>query len=404
MVKSPTMKPDTDENLQALYNLRRSWAFFALLSAAYVAAGWLLLRTAWLPRAGLQWAALAALIALYLLIVLWRNLEQNYRPGEVTLLARFGSGNWMTLLRGLLIAGLAGFLFLPRPPGWLAWIPAILYTLAIAADSLDGYLARRSNYATRLGSILDISFDGLGVLAAAILLIQYGQVPAWYILVALARYLFLFGEWLLPRFGRPVQPLAPSGQRRIFASIQFVFIAVLLYPIFPPQLTKIAASFFAVPFLIGFCIDFLKVSGAWRQEESQRIPSKFIAIIQIVVRLGLALIGVFSLVQSRFIIGVDPLGIALLFLQLLMAIFVLFGIAGRISSGIALGLIGFGQWYFPPTMLQIIQIAGYIAIIYMGSGPYSLWSPEEAWYYPSAKLMRSKSGQELSHETLPQTY
>ncbi len=270
MVKSPTMKPDTEENVQALYNLRRSWAFFALLSAAYVAAGWLLLRTAWLPQAGLQWAVLAALIALYLLIVLWRNLEQNYRPGEVILLARFGSGNWMTLLRGLLIAGLAGFLFLPRPPGWLAWLPAIMYTLAIAADSLDGYLARRSNYATRLGSILDISFDGLGVLAAAILLIQYGQVPTWYILVALARYLFLFGEWLLPRFGRPVQPLAPSGQRRIFASIQFVFIASPLIPAFSAAVKQNSREFLCCPISYWFLHRF---SQSQRRLASRRIAA-----------------------------------------------------------------------------------------------------------------------------------
>lgn len=398
------MNRETNETVQALYSLRRSWAFFALLSAGYLAAGWLLLQAAWLPQAGLHWMTLASIMVIYLLIVLWRNLEQNYRPGEEILLARFGSGNWMTLLRGLLIAGLAGFLFLPRPPGWLAWMPAILYTLAIAADSLDGYLARRSNYATRLGSILDISFDGLGVLAAAILLIQYGLVPAWYILVALARYLFLFGVWLLPRFGRPVQPLEPSGQRRIFASIQFVFIAVLLYPIFPPTLTNIAALFFAVPFLIGFCFDFLKVSGAWRQEESLRIPPKVITTIQIAVRLGLAGIGLFTFTQSLAVMAVNQVGIVLLLLQLLLSMFVLFGIAGRISSGVALGLIGFGQWYFPPTILQIVQIAGYIAIIYMGSGRFSLWSPEEAWYYPSAKLKRSKSGQELSHEKLPQTY
>jgi len=393
------------QSLQAKQSLRRSWALFALLSIAYLAAGWYLLRTVWQADAALNWVILASVTLIYLLIVLWRNLDQNRRPDEEILLPGLGWGNWTTLLRGVLVASLIGFLFLPRPSGWLTWLPAILYSLAIMADSLDGYLARRSNYTTSLGGILDMSFDGLGVLAAAILLVQYGQVPSWYILVGLARYLFLLGEWVLRRLGRSPQPLQHNVQRRIFASIQFVFIAVLLYPVFPPTLTQVAAVFFGLPFLIGFWRDFLLVCGVLRPKSTPAIPARFLAAIQIGIRLALVVLALLVLRQMQPAnLALDREGAALLFLQLFMALAVLLGIAGRISSGIALGLIGLGQWFFPPTILQIFQIAGYAAIIYMGVGPYSHWSPEEAWYYKPTGLTRPGTAQKPKNETLPQAH
>ena len=90
---------------------------------------------------------------------------------------------------------LAGFVFLPQPSGGLAWLPALLYTLAIMADYLDGYFARLTHHATVLGEILDIEFDALGILMATSLAVHYGQLPWWYLPIGLSRYLFLFGIW-----------------------------------------------------------------------------------------------------------------------------------------------------------------------------------------------------------------
>lgn len=398
------MNPEPKVSRSALHKLRRSWVLFTFITMSYLILGGAGLGRGWQAQAGVHWAILAGLAAMILLFVLWRNLDQNYRPGEGVLLGELGWGNWMTLLRGLLIASMAGFLFLPRPPGGLAWLPGILYCSVIAADSLDGYLARRSNYATKLGSILDISFDGLGVLAGAGLLIQYGQVPVGYILVALARYLFLGGGWILGRSGRSLRPLQPSAQRRIFASIQFVFIAAVLFPLFPTPLTRVAAVFFAVPFLAGFGIDFLQVSGVWDGRDHPLLPAQAVGVIQTIIRLGVVSLALFALGQTRRAdLPVEGPGELLLALGLLMAFLVLVGAAGRISSGIALVLIGLGQWYFPPSMVQILQIAGYIAIIYMGSGPYSLWSPEESWYYTAGELKARRASRNLKHETLLQT-
>ena len=176
-----------------LNGLRLRWGIFVALSAGFAILGYLVLRLAWTPENALRWLILASSVLVYQSAVLGRNLDKNHRAGEAALLPGLGPGNLMTLLRGFLVAGLVGFLFSPRPQGWLIWAPGILYSLADFADFLDGFLARRTNQATRLGEVLDISFDGLGVLAAALLAVQYGQVPIWYLSVAVARYVYLAG-------------------------------------------------------------------------------------------------------------------------------------------------------------------------------------------------------------------
>ena len=194
-----------------LNTLRRGWWVYTVLSGLFLASGYVILQIMWAPAYALRWLVQAGLALVYLLVVLGRNLHANHRPGERELLPRLGWGNHVSLMRGVLLAGLLGFLFSPPPEGALAWLPGILYTLAILADFLDGYLARITNHATRLGEILDMSFDGVGVLGAVVLLAGYGKIPAWYLSIGLARYAFLAGEWMLRRMGRPVYELPPSA-------------------------------------------------------------------------------------------------------------------------------------------------------------------------------------------------
>jgi CDP-diacylglycerol--glycerol-3-phosphate 3-phosphatidyltransferase len=138
------------------------------------------------------------------------------------LLPAFGWGNGLTIVRGILVAGLAGFLFSPRPEGWVVWLPAILYTLSNATDFFDGFAARRTNHVTRLGEILDMSLDGTGVLVAAALAVQYGQVPVLFLGVALVRYVFLGGMWLRARWVLDHE-MPGSISRQVFAGLQMGF-------------------------------------------------------------------------------------------------------------------------------------------------------------------------------------
>ncbi len=60
-------------------------------------------------------------------------------------------------------------------------------------DYLDGFFARRRNEVTRLGILLDPLADKLLTAAAFLSLVEMGLVPAWAVMIILARELAVTG-------------------------------------------------------------------------------------------------------------------------------------------------------------------------------------------------------------------
>lgn len=72
------------------------------------------------------------------------------------------------------------------------WAAAI-FSAAAVTDWLDGWLARRWQIVTVLGKFLDPLADKLIVMAALIMLIPLGRVPAWAVFIILAREMVVTG-------------------------------------------------------------------------------------------------------------------------------------------------------------------------------------------------------------------
>jgi CDP-diacylglycerol---glycerol-3-phosphate 3-phosphatidyltransferase len=80
---------------------------------------------------------------------------------------------------------------------WLQWQDTavcnfwamIVYALATITDFVDGWLARRMGLISVLGKFLDPLADKLIVLASLVLMVEQGRVPAWAVLVIMAREL-----------------------------------------------------------------------------------------------------------------------------------------------------------------------------------------------------------------------
>jgi len=364
-------------------NLRYEWGVLGALGFAFLMALAGLLSLQWSPAVAVGWLPIPSLSLIYLLVVGWRALSENRRHGENTLLAGIGWGNRLTLARGVFVAAMIGFVFVSRPAGWLAWIPGGLYTLACAADFFDGYVARVTNHTTRLGEILDMSFDGLGVLTAVTLAVLYGQVPAWYLAIGLARYLFLGGLWLRRRQGLRVYELPSRLDRRVFAGMQLGFLAGVLWPVFTPPGTHIAAALFGLPLLFGFTRDWLFASGMIVPAvETPRGVSGLVGRWLPVLLRGLVL----ALNLSLFIPwlkSVDTLGqipILVGILNGVAAAMLVLGITPRVAAILALCGLGFSQVFGPLTTSQIILAMAYTTILYIGSGAFSLWTPEDYLY------------------------
>ena len=70
---------------------------------------------------------------------------------------------------------------------------AALFSAASFTDWLDGYLARKMGIVTVFGKFLDPIADKLVVMAALIMIIPLGRVPAWMGLVILGREIIITG-------------------------------------------------------------------------------------------------------------------------------------------------------------------------------------------------------------------
>lgn len=99
--------------------------------------------------------------------------------------------NILTMTRIAAIPLLAVILLSPsQSSGFWA---AVVFSLASVTDWLDGYLARRMGIVTIFGKFLDPIADKLIVMAALIMILPFGHVPAWMVLVILGREIIITG-------------------------------------------------------------------------------------------------------------------------------------------------------------------------------------------------------------------
>ncbi len=347
-----------------------------------------------------RWLFLSGLGLGYGLWILWRSLPLNHRSGESLLLPTLGWGNYLSMLRSLIIGLLAGFLFSPTPGTSLAWLIALLYTVATVADWLDGYVARKTNHVTELGQRLDMEFDAMGVTVISLLAVGYGQLPPWFLSVALARYLFVFTLWLRRRAHRPVFEIPPSSHRRIMAGMMMGMMTVVLWPIVPAAMATIAGFVIAVPVLLGFCRDWLFASGRLQGDNAtyRKIQRKLYLIMALWLPplwrliLTAAMLHMMQqaapwyrpqawqeLLTSWHVPLPSLLAAALSMTAVIGTLLVLFGFIGRLGAVVLFFPIGFDIATRGLLWDNGVALFSALYIALLGSGHFSLWQPEDAF-------------------------
>jgi CDP-diacylglycerol--glycerol-3-phosphate 3-phosphatidyltransferase len=240
---------------------RRSALEFTIAQVIVLGAVALLALGPWLPAVGAGaprfWAA--GLVAwAWFGWQLWRlrglnvAIDDAVAPGMPR--TSLGRATAVTLVRGWLIALVAGHLLLPPVQGDGSLNVGLLYSAAALLDGVDGRVARHGGVVTRLGARLDVATDAAGLLLAPLVAVRAGRLPPWYLLLAFAYPLFRAGLALQRYRGRPVFPerLRPDPRARLCAGVQMGVVAASFYPVLPVALVWAAASLAMLPTLYLF--------------------------------------------------------------------------------------------------------------------------------------------------------
>lgn len=168
--------------------------------------------------------------------------------------------NRITLLRLLLIpvfvvlaAGYGQSVTAGGPREWQRMAAVCVFLLAASTDALDGWIARRFDQRSRLGSIIDPLADKGLMLAAIVTLSATGwsaqhRFPLWFpVLVILRDVLSTIGAWMIrQRHGRV--RIHPHWTGKVCNVTQIVAIGwiMLRLEFLPPLVPTVVAAAFTV--------------------------------------------------------------------------------------------------------------------------------------------------------------
>lgn len=140
-------------------------------------------------------------------------------------------------------------LLLAIPMVWLLWhrdYHAALYVMVVAglSDGVDGYIARRYHWTSRLGGILDPLSDKVLLVAGFITLGLLGDLPVWLVLVVILRDLVIILGAVAFHFIRGRFDMEPTFVSKTNTLFQIVLLlAVVLrgggYPLPEPLLSSL---------------------------------------------------------------------------------------------------------------------------------------------------------------------
>lgn len=148
--------------------------------------------------------------------------------------------NAISLLRLLLVPVFAWLYLADRP-----FAALVVFAGAAVSDGIDGFLARILDQCSPLGAFLDPLADKALALTALILLVVSGDLPVWFLALALVRDVVVFAVALGVRISHRAIPMSPTrvSKYATFSLMTTISLALIArWPLYGPSVLPFVAT------------------------------------------------------------------------------------------------------------------------------------------------------------------
>ena len=162
--------------------------------------------------------------------------------------------NKLTMFRILMIPFVLVFLLVDITT-YDRWVAVTLFIIASLTDMADGKIARKYNLITNFGKFMDPLADKLLVCSVMIALIELGRIPAWIVIVIIAREFVISGFRLVASDNGVV--IAASYWGKFKTVFQMVMVILMIIDIPQLQIVTTVIMYIALVLTIVSLIDYL---------------------------------------------------------------------------------------------------------------------------------------------------
>lgn len=134
--------------------------------------------------------------------------------------------NKLTILRMIMVPFFVLFMLVPIGGPANKWIALAIFVVASLTDTLDGYIARRDNLITDFGKFMDPLADKLLVCSALICFVELGDLPAWMVIVIIAREFIISGFRLVASDNGIVIAASKTGKLKTISQMVMVVLVI----------------------------------------------------------------------------------------------------------------------------------------------------------------------------------
>lgn len=162
--------------------------------------------------------------------------------------------NKLTMFRVILIPFFVLFMLVDITP-FDKWVALAIFILASLTDLLDGKIARKYNLVTNFGKFMDPLADKLLVCSALICLVALAKIPAWVVIVIIAREFIISGFRLVASDNGVV--IAASYWGKFKTTFQMVMICLMIADIVAISVLTQIVMWIALVLTVVSLVDYL---------------------------------------------------------------------------------------------------------------------------------------------------